>query len=1294
MAIPLASNFNVNVSLPIDSRTVVDSDFALNSIPNQYIGLIAFSNESRNLFYLKNINNWVALGTGFNGSNSNENNIFYANSGIYFSGLRVTFDKSTEVIFEGSPYINKINNNTTFGVYNYYNLNFNDSIEPYTSGLPLGIRTGDIVNLFYKNSESGSDIYFQPSIMTCLNEGFNDSSIIPIINHPYYQNMGLKKIKSIHDLNFPYKEKYVDYRFTGDSSSLILDLRSEIINNSVYNLSFDVYENSSDYNIYLPHPTGTLSSSKILFNINDINNINGLDSENFESIINNTTIQFFAYQYTGNNEYNKNLTNIYFKNSIFAGGTYEFVFEEKSWKLRSTYPETPYDHSHEIFEINSLSENLSRIDYSEGIEKIYLEQASLFSSFTSSGNNNLFFGNKIVNNSDGSVIAIAESGRSRVSIYTGIQPSEWVLKSVLSGDNLLKEFGSDININYDGSIIFVASKLTGNNDGRVSIYKGSPSIGWSFNQILENQFSSTSEFGKSITSSYDGSKLFIGAPGENNQTGAVLIFTGDYNNQYQYKNSIINNSGAYFGKKLSTDYLGNILFVGSNNNQHGAVYIYTGENNIFDLEQKIENNITLTIDNLTQSLPANSYISYASTFYTGWVPNNYYINTIPGSFIEITVSGAGGGYFAEWRAKKTEPSIFSSPSDFGNNFTLLSNNKETGRLTIQGFNSVQKASGYLPDDCYYLTFLGTVGGAGNIFLSASYPTGNSQNFGNSISNSTEGNILFIGAPNFKTEINNNVGRISIYSGSTDDKWTLVQNINGTSGQMLGADIDNNDDGSNLFVGARGIAGGVLYYTGYNFDQWGLGYSILNSSNLSFGSSISTDEEGTLLLVGSPLMISSSGTGIVYAYTNFGKTILNSLNFNIPITISGNKIYKDKWNEIFYENQFAGNTAGFAGRSSNGSLTLYAGNQSTAVPTFYGWDGFQNTSFGSATARTNLGLTSTATQTENTFVRTTGDQIISGSKTFSASHYIFSGANVTFTNNTGIVSGEWQFSNRPTVNGTGVFMSGEVIPFDGNRPIKRAIINNVNPGGQDVVTFLNNLFYPFISGTVLLNNFNILTYGVNSATQLPFAGSITLNDNTITGISFLKNNDILNGPSSQQNGGNYSTLVNFGENLTASTAEVYKTRVYVQTDGAPTIIDSSLRRIRFEPLYYFGVSNNSNLGSNITTLTSSVPANYTYSYGGKPLFVTGYFEPNNQYVYFAYPSPTSTQDGIINWGNSLASIIDLNTSFNYTTSYQNLGTVNINFPTTSKNLLYRIYRSNDLLSVNVGENFNLQFTFGT
>jgi hypothetical protein len=58
------------------------------------------------------------------------------------------------------------------------------------------------------------------------------------------------------------------------------------------------------------------------------------------------------------------------------------------------------------------------------------------------------------------------------------------------------------------------------------------------------------------------------------------------------------------------------------------------------------------------------------------------------------------------------------------------------------------------------------------------------------------------------------------------------------------------------------------------------------------------------------------------------------------------------------------------------------------------------------------------------VYVTGQQVISGAKTFYADSYIFSGANLITTNNTLIVSGSAQFNNRPTVSGIGVLLQTE------------------------------------------------------------------------------------------------------------------------------------------------------------------------------------------------------------------------------------------------------------------------------
>jgi hypothetical protein len=54
----------------------------------------------------------------------------------------------------------------------------------------------------------------------------------------------------------------------------------------------------------------------------------------------------------------------------------------------------------------------------------------------------------------------------------------------------------------------------------------------------------------------------------------------------------------------------------------------------------------------------------------------------------------------------------------------------------------------------------------------------------------------------------------------------------------------------------------------------------------------------------------------------------------------------------------GGASGFAGRTSGGNLALYGTNVTTAQPSFYGFDGFNNTAFSAGVARTNLGLSTT------------------------------------------------------------------------------------------------------------------------------------------------------------------------------------------------------------------------------------------------------------------------------------------------------------------------------------------------
>lgn len=354
----------------------------------------------------------------------------------------------------------------------------------------------------------------------------------------------------------------------------------------------------------------------------------------------------------------------------------------------------------------------------------------------------------------------------------------------------------------------------------------------------------------------------------------------------------------------------------------------------------------------------------------------------------------------------------------------------------------------------------------------------------------------------------------------------------------------------------------------------------------------------------------------------------------------------------------------------------------------------------------------------------------------------------------ILSGNWQFENRPTVSGVGVLLQGEAaggssienvvyttgsqtitstkdftvrptlsgVPlittgdlvdlelniegalssstaFNGDREIKALPVLNTNYGGTTISGFLENMFFPYQFATVTLNSFPILTYGINTINSISFAGSITKKDDIVTGIAYRKNSSILSGPSPRSNiDGSYNTVpIPLGETL-SSTFQSLNTLLYVTEKGVSKNRISELRPIRFEPIYYYGLNASDDLtmgdtydNSIFNVFNTSNPASYTYSLGSRPDNVIHTFEPNNQYIYFIYPSPASTQDIIINWGNSLNSIYDVNANFEYITTYSNLGTINIEFP--NHTLRYRVYRSNDLITLQPGESLDLRFTFG-
>jgi len=122
--IPLGLNFDLGSALPLDSRLVVNTFANLTSIPNQYSGMQVYAADTKKLYYLESTNSWLEVSllnasvqtTG--AQNISGTKTFISNIVLY-SGVNVTFNEATNVVFSGTPVFNSgINSNVLLNTKN------------------------------------------------------------------------------------------------------------------------------------------------------------------------------------------------------------------------------------------------------------------------------------------------------------------------------------------------------------------------------------------------------------------------------------------------------------------------------------------------------------------------------------------------------------------------------------------------------------------------------------------------------------------------------------------------------------------------------------------------------------------------------------------------------------------------------------------------------------------------------------------------------------------------------------------------------------------------------------------------------------------------------------------------------------------------------------------------------------------------------------------------------------------------------------------------------------------------
>jgi hypothetical protein len=230
-------------------------------------------------------------------------------------------------------------------------------------------------------------------------------------------------------------------------------------------------------------------------------------------------------------------------------------------------------------------------------------------------------------------------------------------------------------------------------------------------------------------------------------------------------------------------------------------------------------------------------------------------------------------------------------------------------------------------------------------------------------------------------------------------------------------------------------------------------------------------------------------------------------------------------------------------------------------------------------------------------------------------------------------------------------TSSIIPFNGNRTIKRTGYTTINAGGNDIYTFLNNFFFPFLPATVGISGGG--TYQTGSLQSPTITTTITANDETIFGSgSVFKDSALWNTKATIPPLSFTYTDTNISSNHS------YQSSIQVDNNGVPTIISSTTTSATFIYPYLWGMSATPGLSG--TSLYSAFTSQLVTS-GNKTVALNG----STVYIYFCYPSTYA----------ALTSILDPNSfetigSFDYSSSVSvtSVGLTN-NWTNT-----YKVYRS--------------------
>ena len=467
------------------------------------------------------------------------------------------------------------------------------------------------------------------------------------------------------------------------------------------------------------------------------------------------------------------------------------------------------------------------------------------------------FGSSVAVQGDRIVAGAANGGffgEGRAYVFSWEDPV-WVTESTLvpEGAGLSDGFGSTVTIEGDLAVIGAPlyDRDTSVDEGIAYVFERDNSGEWILRTKVEaNDGASGFQFATSVD--IQGNEVIVGAPGADNQLGAVYVFLRS-GNEWVIQNKISpgdGQDGESFGRALA--YAGFDLIIGApeNSNINGAnagiVYLYSRRLNNWDFESTV-----LAANKLIQPLFGTAVAISDSTAVVGAEGKEgdtgaAFVYELSDSgwtqVAELTASdGAAGDLFGKAVAVSGDIVVVGAPGD------------DNERGTNAG--------------SAYIYLRGSMGWSEQARLISSDGAAEDQ-FGSAVA--IDGTTAAIGAPLADSPSGQDAGKVYVYD-SDGPLWAeqiVISLVDGSQGDGLGTSVAL--ENTTLVMGAPETSaktGRVYVYVEVGIT-W-VREAVLTGSDVEIGDQFGADVDldDNYIIIGSPIHNAEQGAGYVFRRTS-------------------------------------------------------------------------------------------------------------------------------------------------------------------------------------------------------------------------------------------------------------------------------------------------------------------------------------------------------------------------------------------------------------------------------------------